>query len=123
MGIEYSKIDISRLQRWVDLYHSYSFNSPGEKLIVGYILYLLYERIHPHEDGNGRMGRYLFIENKLSYFQFDYESKDNLYSETSFRGYLGDFHMSIQYKNEADYYKLTIGNKLMSKIMRNIESK
>jgi hypothetical protein len=120
MGMEDTKINIERLQKWVDLYHTYSFNSPGEKLIVGYILYLLYERIHPHEDGNGRMGRYLFIENKLSYYPFDYNSKVNLYSETSFRGYVGDFNINIRYKPEFEYYKLIIGNKLMDKIMSNI---
>ena len=64
-GAKQSYIDLDVLQNWVDKYHSYTFDSDTDKLLVGFILYLLYVRIHPHFDGNGRMGRYLFLENKL----------------------------------------------------------
>lgn len=53
---------VDRLQHLVDQYYSLS-NDNIIKPIVGFVMYLIYERIHPHEDGNGRMGRYLFFEN------------------------------------------------------------
>lgn len=65
IGMKPSKINIEILQNWVDNFHNFNFQKPIEKAIAGFILYLLYERIHPHSDGNGRMGRYLFLENKL----------------------------------------------------------
>lgn len=60
-----SYIDINRLQQWVNGYHNWNFEDPVDKLLCGFILYLLYVRIHPHEDGNGRISRYLFLENRL----------------------------------------------------------
>ena len=53
---------IERLQSIINDYMKIQ-NDNVLKPIIGFILYLLYERIHPHEDGNGRMGRYLFFEN------------------------------------------------------------
>lgn len=52
----------NRLQGLIDQYYSMPIDNII-KPIVGFVIYLLYERIHPHEDGNGRMGRYLFFEN------------------------------------------------------------
>ena len=30
---------------------------------MGFVFYLFYERLHPSEDGNGRLGRATFVEN------------------------------------------------------------
>lgn len=65
IGLQPSKINYDILQEWVDTYYSYKFKSPIEKSFCGFILYLIYVRIHPHQDGNGRTARYLFLENKL----------------------------------------------------------
>lgn len=50
-GAKQSYIDIDRLQQWVDMFHSYEFESNTDKLLCGFILHLLYVRIHPHFDG------------------------------------------------------------------------
>ena len=64
-GAKCKYINIPTLQMWVDQFHSFEFENDFTKIFCGFVLYLLYVRIHPHEDGNGRMSRYLFLENKL----------------------------------------------------------
>jgi hypothetical protein len=70
VGLRPTDIDLQLLQNIVDEFYNYV----GElKPIIGFICYLLYIRIHPHEDGNGRTARFLFLDNiKLDecYFPF-----------------------------------------------------
>lgn len=58
-----SYVSIHKLQTIVDAFHNHTFEYSFDKAVMGYILYLLYVRIHPHSDGNGRISRYMFIEN------------------------------------------------------------
>ncbi|KAA6394442.1 MAG: hypothetical protein EZS28_010029 [Streblomastix strix] len=58
VGIQHENIDPRELQQLVNFAYEYI----GEdKIIVMFASYLLYERIHPHIDGNGRMGKLLFF--------------------------------------------------------------
>lgn len=72
VGIQHNYLKYDKLQDLVNwFYKSYVlYNSNIEtvskecyKMIYGFILYLIYGKIHPHMDGNGRIGRLLFIEN------------------------------------------------------------
>ncbi|KAA6390829.1 MAG: hypothetical protein EZS28_013637 [Streblomastix strix] len=60
VGINHENIDPNELQQLVDFVYEYD---QSNKIMVLFACYLLYERIHPHKDGNGRMGRQLFLEN------------------------------------------------------------
>ncbi|KAA6356876.1 MAG: hypothetical protein EZS28_047597, partial [Streblomastix strix] len=60
VGIQNENIDPNELQELVNF--ASECDKPN-KIMVLFACYLLYERIHPHEDGNGRMGKLLFLEN------------------------------------------------------------
>lgn len=65
IGANPKDLSLNFLQKLVDMFYLYKFDNKVEQIFSGFILYLLYERIHPHSNGNGRIGRYLFLENKL----------------------------------------------------------
>ncbi|KAA6362983.1 MAG: hypothetical protein EZS28_041491 [Streblomastix strix] len=58
--IQHENIDPNELQQLVDFAYEYD---QSDKIMVLFACYLLYERVHPHEDRNGRLGRLLFLEN------------------------------------------------------------
>ncbi|KAA6398561.1 MAG: hypothetical protein EZS28_005909 [Streblomastix strix] len=60
VGIQHKNIDPIELQELVDFANEYD---QSNMVMVMFACYLLYERIYPHEDGNGRKGILLFLEN------------------------------------------------------------
>ena len=121
-GAKQSYVNIDILQNWVNEFHSYEFENNLDKLLAGFILYLLYVRIHPHLDGNGRISRYLFLENKLM--------KKNLLPLSKILNddlELPSYHMNEVFNwldatvdaktaKQEDYYKLFVPNDVLYKI-------
>lgn len=123
-GAKQSYIDIDRLQAWVDEFHSFEFDNNTDKMLCGFILYLLYVRIHPHIDGNGRISRYLFLENKLlkglnnfcplssilnNQLRLPAEHMENIFNWL-------DETVDAEHSTKEDYYKLYIPNDMLKQM-------
>ena len=93
-----------------------------EKPIMGYIYYLIYMRVHPHTDGNGRIGRFVFFENPLlSYSLLECEKKDefeDVFRYTNFPKTCCPYEFE-DYNSLDEYFNMDFVNeKFVNKIVR-----
>ena len=116
---------IPDLQELVDWYYNLKCDNDLYK-IIGFACYLLYEHIHPHYDGNGRMGRLLFLENVYNKCYVPISHKilnrrrlhDNLFPENVIRIYHDQDVNEIYSKQDvAKYYSITIDDDMLHKIL------
>lgn len=123
-GARTTDIDYTRLQYWVNAFHSYQFENPINKMLCGFILHLLYVRISPHSKFNLAMARYLFLENKLqindAYVPISPLHNDNVIPITDVLNeiYTEIFGTLYDLKRivSDDYYSLTLNSKLLKRI-------
>jgi len=138
IGMKASDIDGNQLQNLVNYYYQMqSDKSEVERAecprrfstikFWGFICYLLYVRIHPHHDGNGRIGRLLFIENTHHvYFPLSEiiakakqpQLIQNIYNKVNFKYVYYKSNLKIEYPNSDKYYKLTVDDILLKYIFK-----
>ena len=125
VGMKPSQLDLIELQKLVKWF--YELNNDKEFLpieVIGYICYLLYERIHPHLDGNGRMGRLLFIENYFVHYPLSeliHKMKpnivDGIFRFVNFPAIIYNGNI-VQYKTPDEYHEICINDELLRKIVK-----
>lgn len=130
IGMKASDIDKGQLQNLVNYYYKLQrdLKSDVEIEVWGFICYLLYERIHPHHDGNGRIGQLLFVENTHNHVYFPLSEIiakvkqsqliQNIYNSVNipYRHYKNN--TCVKYPNTNEYYNLVIDDKLLKNIFK-----
>ena len=121
---------ICDLQELVNWYYNINCDNHLHK-IIGFACYLLYEKIHPHYDGNGRMGRLLFLENVYNKCFVPISHKlrkhrklhDNLFPESVIRIYNNqDINEIYDKQDVTNYFNITVDDNLLHKILLLLQS-
>lgn len=129
IGMNPIDLNIQQLQSLVNWFYNENgieFELVGLD-ILSYICYLFYERIHPHLDGNGRMGRLLFIENTYNHLYYPLSEivkrlkepslTDSIFEHINFK-YIYYKGSEIQYPETEKYYCLNVDDDLLRKIVK-----
>lgn len=124
IGIKGEDIDAHSLQGLVNYYYGYKDDDKFMKDIIGFVCYLLYERIHLHKDGNRRIGGLLFIENIYAHAYFPLslmlttlnmpEIMEDIFSQVNFP--VKVYKLDDGYGDSEEYYELRISDELLRKI-------
>lgn len=62
---------LDKIQNIINIFYKKLSNGPElNDLIEGFRLYIVFESIHPFDDGNGRIGRFIFLEHAFKYSLF-----------------------------------------------------
>ena len=128
IGMNASSLNPEIMQELVNEFYEGKFYPNVNQEIVSMLCYLFYERIHPHHDGNGRMGRILFLENTFRNISFPIsfiltklrmpELMQNIFNEINFGGkqkYIGDIPKS---REDKEYYTLHVTDSLLKNIVK-----
>ena len=128
IGMNASSLNPKIMQELVNEFYEGRFYQNVNQEIVSMLCYLFYERIHPHHDGNGRMGRILFLENTFRNISFPIsfiltklrmpELMQNIFNEINFGGkqkYIGDIPKS---REDKEYYTLHVTDSLLKNIVK-----
>lgn len=133
IGMYGDNVDSKQLQTLVNHYYNTYVTSNDydefEALLFGFMYYLLYERIHPHYDGNERVGKLLFIENAYNRYHIGLSEMINklhypqliqdVYNRVNFKHtrYTNEYSF-ISYPAVASYYTLTVNDELLRCIVK-----
>lgn len=130
IGMNPDDLDLLQLQGLVNWFYQENdeaFEIIGSE-IISYICYLLYERIHPHFDGNGRMGRLLFIENTYNHMYYPLSEiikrvkepklTDDIFKAVNFEYVRYKSERELHYPPSDNYYSLVVSDELLKKIVK-----